>query len=264
MVADQLGISPDDFRKFRKWTDAVVAEANPENSIAEQLEITRTICDLQQYIATKAAEFAENPQPNLLSDIVHADVDGKKLTTQELVSIFVILIAGSHDTTTSALCSAVYRLCKDSALQNELRADPSLIPGFVEELIRIDSPVAGLFRRATCATCVADIDIPEGALLMVRYGAANRDPKMFADPDTLELGRANASRHIAFGHGPHTCVGSLLARAEMRIVISKLLELSSDFKLANGEESVSWMTNFIVYGPDSLEMTVDSAHAEIG
>jgi cytochrome P450 len=259
VVADQLGLPSEDFEKFRTWTDAVVAEANPDNSEEQQIAISRTICDLQQYISQKADEFLANPRPCLLSDIVHADIDGQRLTRQELVSIFVILIAGSHDTTTSALCAAIYRLARDADLQDRLRANPSQINRFVEEVLRFDSPVAGLFRRATRDTMVGDTPIAEGSLLMVRYGAANRDPKMFADPDVFDAERSNASRHIAFGHGPHVCIGNLLARAEMRIVVSKLLEGTSEFSLRGGEAGVSWLTNFIVYGPDGIEIDLKEA-----
>lgn len=259
VVADQLGLPSSDFEKFRTWTDAVVAEANPDNTLDEQLAITRTICDLQQYIARKADEYLEAPAPCLLSDIVHADVDGQKLSRHELISIFVILIAGSHDTTTSALCAAVYRLARDPELQARLRADPALVPRFVEEVLRYDSPVAGLFRRATRPAVVGGTEIPEGALLMIRYGAANRDPKLFPDPDHFDANRANAARHLAFGHGPHVCIGNLLARAEMRIVVQKLLARTANLTLRGGEEGVSWLTNFIVYGPNRIEVDLETA-----
>lgn len=259
VIADQLGLPSEDFEKFRTWTDAVVAEANPDNSEERQLEITRTICELHQYVSKKADEYLENPRPCLLSDIVHADVDGRKLTRQELVSIFVILIAGSHDTTTSVLCSAIYRLARDPELQKRLRADPSMISRFVEEALRYDSPVAGLFRRATKDTMVGDTPIPEGSLLMLRYGAANRDPKMFPDPDTFDPTRSNAPRHLSFGHGIHLCIGNLIARAEMRVVVSEMLGRTSTFSLKGGEAGVSWLTNFIVYGPDGILLDLEPA-----
>lgn len=259
VIADQMGLSSNDFERFRTWTDAVVAEANPDNSAETQQSITRTICDLQQYISHKADEFLANPRPCLLSDMVHADVSGQRLTRQELVSIFVILIAGSHDTTTSSLCSALYRLAKDPDLQNRLRENSKLIPKFVEEVLRFDSPVAGLFRRATCDTMIGDTPIAEGSLIMLRYGAANRDPKMFANPDQLDIDRPNSSRHLSFGAGPHTCVGNLLARAELRIAIANMLGKTSNVRLKDGEGSVSWLQQFIVYGPNRLVLEFDPA-----
>lgn len=252
VVADMLGLDPSDFAKFRRWTDAVVAEANPDNSDERQIEITHTICELQRYVSAKADEYIENPKPCVLSDIVHAEIDGRKLTRRELVSIFTILIAGSHDTTTSALCSAIYRLATDQPLQKRMRTHPELMRGFVDEVLRIDSPVAGLFRRATRDTQIADTPIPEGAILMLRYGAANRDPKVFPDPDRFDPERPNAARHLGFGHGIHYCLGHLLARAEIRFVVSNLLSTTHHFQLLGGEEAVGWLTDFIVYGPNKL------------
>lgn len=259
VVADMLGLNPSDFAKFRHWTDAVVAEANPDNSEERQIEITHTICELQRYVSAKADEYLEHPKPCVLSDIVHAEVDGRKLTRRELVSIFTILIAGSHDTTTSALCSAIYRLAIDQPLQDRMRAHPELMRGFVEEVLRIDSPVAGLFRRATRDTQIAGTPIPQGTIVMLRYGAANRDPKMFPDPDRFDPERPNAARHLGFGYGIHHCLGNLLARAEIRLVVSNLLSATRCFQLHGGDEAVGWLTDFIVYGPNNLCIDVPGA-----
>lgn len=259
VVADMLGLDISDFAKFRTWTDAVVSEANPDNSDERQIEITRTICELQQYVSRKADEYIAQPKPCVLSDIVNAEVDGRRLSRRELVSIFTILIAGSHDTTTSALCSVMYRLATDHQLQDRTRSNPPIIKGFVEEALRIDSPVAGLFRRATRDTEVAGVSIPEGTLLMLRYGAANRDPAMFPDPDTFDPERKNAARHLAFGYGIHHCLGNVLARAEIRLVTTRLLEATRTIGLSGGKQDVGWLTDFIVYGPNDLSLTVEAA-----
>lgn len=261
IVADQLGLAPEDFGKFRRWTDAVVAEANPDNTEEEQIVITRTICELHRYVSKKADEYLVNPRPCLLSDIVNAEVDGRTVSRRELVSMFVILIAGSHDTTTSALCSAILRLAADRPMQARLRADHALIKGFVEEVLRMECPVAGLFRRATRDTVVGGVPIPAGSMLMLRYGAANRDPRTFENPESFDPERANASRHLAFGHGPHICLGMMLARSEMHFVVTRLLEATSDFSLRGGEESVGWLTNFIVYGPNEISLDLEVPQA---
>ena len=104
---------------------------------------------------------------------------------------------------------------------------------------------------------VGDTKIPEGSLLMLRYGAANRDPKMFPDPDTFDPTRSNASRHLSFGHGIHLCIGNLIARAEIRAVVAEMLSRTSSFSLRGGEDGVSWLTNFIVYGPDGIQLDVE-------
>jgi cytochrome P450 len=254
IVADQLGLAPEDFAKFRRWTDAVVSEANPDNTEEEQIALTHTICELHRYVSDKADEYLVNPRPCLLSDLVNAELDGRRLTRRELISMFVILIAGSHDTTTSALCSAMNRLATDKAMQQRLRGDHSLIKGFIEEVLRTECPVAGLFRRATRDTVVGGVPIPAGSMLMLRYGAANRDPKTFEDPENFDPERGNASRHLAFGHGPHTCLGNMLARSELNFVVTRMVEGTKDFSLRGGKEAVGWLTDFIVYGPNRISL----------
>lgn len=259
IIANLLGLPEEDFEKFRRWTDAVVSEANPDNTETEQLVITRTICELQQYISQKADEFQKTPKDCLLSTLVHGEVDGQRLTRQELVSLTVILIAGAHDTTTSAMCSAIYRIATDPSRQSRLRNNTSLVPKFVEELLRYDSPVHGLYRRATRDTMLGATPIPKDAILVLRYGAANRDPSQFENPDTLDIDRGNAARHVAFGHGPHICVGNLLARTELRVTITKILEKSKNISLRDGDSSVTWLTKFIVYGPNRIDLVIDRA-----
>jgi cytochrome P450 len=106
---------------------------------------------------------------------------------------------------------------------------------------------------------IGEIPIAKDSLLMIRYGAANRDPKMFEHPDTFNIDRTNASRHLSFGSGPHTCVGNLLARAELRIAVANMLKKTREIRLKDGEASVSWLTQFIVYGPNRLELAFSPA-----
>ena len=152
------------------------------------------------------------------------------------------------------MCSSIRRLAIDKDMQARLRGDHTLIKGFVEEVLRTECPVAGLFRRATRDTVVGGVPIPAGSMLMLRYGAANRDPKTFADPEHFDPERGNASRHLAFGHGPHTCLGNMLARSELNFVVTRMVEGTKDFSLRGGEEAVGWLTDFIVYGPNRISL----------
>jgi cytochrome P450 len=120
-------------------------------------------------------------------------------------------------------------------LQARLRAEPGLVPNFVEECLRIESPVKGDFRLARVTTTVAGTEIPAGTTVMVVNGAANRDPRKFDHPAEFQLERANARQHVAFGHGPHSCPGAPLARAEGRITIERFLDRMSDIRIADAE-----------------------------
>jgi len=257
VIADQLGVPRDNFKDFKRWVDAIVQEADPNNDEATQIEVTRTICEFQRYLAQKAEEFQRTPGKGILSDIVHAEVDGRRLGMPELVSLFAQLLAAGSETTGNAITLAVHAMISRPGMEETLRADPALIPNFVEEVLRLEAPVQGLFRRATRDTAIAGVAIPEGSIVIVRYGAGNRDPSQFPDPDAMDLHRPNARRHIAFGSGPHFCIGNLLARSELRIALTRLLARLRHIRLARGQEGVSWRSHFFVYGPDRLEIAFD-------
>src|SRR5262249_30203851 len=142
-----------------------------------------------------------------------------------------IIFAAGQETTARLLCAGMRFLCEQPALVDELRTDPGAIPNFVEECLRLESPIKGSFRLALRDTRLAGVDIPAGSIVMAVIGAANRDPRVFEDPDRLDTRRTNAWRNIAFGHGEHFCPGASLARTEARISFERLLARLDDFQL---------------------------------
>ena len=131
----------------------------------------------------------------------------------------------------------MYRMIHRPGLEDALRAKPEMIVNFCEEVLRLESPIQGLYRRATRDTRIGDTDIPEGAIIILRYGAANRDPCQFTNPDVMEPARSNARTHLAFGTGPHFCIGNQLARGELRVTFSNLLSRMRNFRLARGKKA---------------------------
>ena len=259
VIADQLGIPRAQFATFKRWSEAVIQEADPNNSHEQQIEITRTICELQQYTARMVEEYRTSPAECMLSDLVHAEDNGRRLSIEEIVSMVVQILTAGNDTTTAAMASGMYRLINTPGLEDELRANPDAIANFVEENLRHDSPVQGLWRRATRDTRIGDTDIPEGSIVILRFGAANRDPAQFGEPDRLDPERRNARSHLAFGSGPHFCVGNQLARGELRIAFSILLERLRNFRLARGEAGVTFNAHVFAYGVTRLELAFDRA-----
>jgi cytochrome P450 len=257
VLSDQIGLPRERFADFKRWADAVVQENDPDNGEARQIELTHTICELQRFIAARAEEYRERPRPCILSDLVHAEVDGRRLSMAEIVQIVEQMLPAGSDTTVGALASAMYRIVTTPGLEDRLRADPALIPNFVEEVLRLDAPVQGLWRRATRDTEIGGTFIPEGALIVLRYGAGNRDPRVFADPDTLDVTRGNARKHFAFGSGTHFCVGNQLARGELRVALAGILRRMGNLRLARGEAGVEWQTHFFAFGPSRLEIAFD-------
>jgi cytochrome P450 len=253
VIANQVGVELDDIAWFKDCSSAVIAESNPNNTEEEQVAITIKIAELQQFIARKIREFQENPADCLLSDLVHSDDGGRKMDMREMVSIVLILLVAGNDSTALAITSGMHRLIT-MGLENELRSDPARVLAFVEEVLRLEAPVQGLYRKALNDIEIGGTAIAKGSIVVLRFGAANRDPAQFDRPDELELDRANNRNHLTFGAGPHFCIGNQLARGEMRIAFNTLLRRMQGFALAAGEDSVSWMEHFLVYGPHKLRI----------
>jgi cytochrome P450 len=148
-------------------------------------------------------------------------------------------------------------LCDDPALQRRLRAEPALIPRFVDESLRFESPVQGLYRRATRDVSLGGVTIPAGAIVMLMYGAGNRDPQAFAEPARLDLERPNGNRHLAFGHGIHSCIGRTLATAELTIATQRLLERLGPIRLAADQPRPTRMFHFNMRALESLHIEFD-------
>jgi cytochrome P450 len=171
----------------------------------------------------------------------------------DVVRLATILFAAGQETTARLLLAGMRFLCEQPGLAEELRADPGAIPNFVEECLRLESPIKGSFRLALRDTKLADVDIPAGSVLMAVIGAANRDPRVFADPDRFDARRSNARRNVGFGHGEHFCPGASLARTEARISFERLLTRLDDFRLVD-PNALSYVKTFIIRGLSALPM----------
>lgn len=259
VIADQLGVPREDMDKFLIWSKATVDRANTaldEQSMTAALELYG---EFQRYIAAKLDEYRKNPADCILSDLVHAEIDGRRLDAVEAISIAVNLLIAGNETTTNAMSSAMVRLAADPKLQQRLRDEPSLLPSFIEECLRLDSPIQGLFRRAKVDLHIGGVDVPAGSILMLRWGAANRDPHKFSDPSAFEIGRTNGRQHIAFGYGAHFCVGSPLARSEIGVLLETVLRRMNNIRVADGEDALSYNAYYLIYGVKKLQLDFDKA-----
>ena len=257
VIADQIGVPRDDIEKFKLWSRAVLDQAGLANSLERQLEITRAIAELQRYIAARAEEYLVTPRECMLNDLVHADINGRKVTMRELVAIVLQLLVAGNDTTTSVMSSCIYRIVREPGLEDRLRANPAEIPTFVEEVLRMEAPVQGLWRRVTRDIELAGVKIPAGSLLLPKFGAANRDPTKFACPGQFDMDRKGVRNHLTFGAGIHHCIGNQLARGELRVAINKLLTRLKNFRLTYGEDGVEFIAHIFNYGPHKLHISFD-------
>lgn len=257
VIADQLGMPRSDLPQLKRWTDAVIANQDQSNSEARQLELAHTICELHRYAVAKVQDYREHPRECLLSDFANASVDGRQLSMREVAALCEQVMAGGNDSSANAICNAMLKLVEQPELQSQLRDQPQLLPTFVEEVLRLDAPVQGLFREPKRDMEIAGVKIPKGSVVVLKWGAANRDPTQFPNPDAVDLARTNASRHMTFGFGAHVCVGNQLARGEIRISVAKLLKRLQNFRFSRGADSVVRDAHFFAWGPRELHIRFD-------
>jgi len=233
VICEQLGLDATQYPTFKKWADAMLAPAQRVMTVEQAVEQAEIELEAQHHLAREFEARRQEPRDDLISALVHAHgADAEPFTIEELQDLMHQLIAGGFETTTGALGTGLWLLLRYPDQMAKLRADRSLLGNFIDESLRFDSPVAGLWRTTTCPAQIAGVDVPDDSSVMVRYAAANRDPDKFEHPDVFDIERSNASDHVAFGWGNHFCVGAWLARAELRIAFSTILDRLGDIELA--------------------------------
>ena len=258
VVADLLGVPEADHEEFRQALLSGHHGDKRTGTIGSTKGDGLTLNPLEflydrftRYIEERRAE----PTDDVLTGLAAATFpDGSTPPVLDAVRVAANLFAAGQETTVRMLSSGVKLLAEDPDLQARLRAEPELIPNFVEETLRMESPVKGDFRLSRCPVDIGGVEIPEGTTVMVLNAGANRDPRQFDDPDRFDLDRANARTQIAFGRGIHTCPGAPLARAEGRIGFRRLLERTRDIRISDehhgpaGDRRYRYVPTFILRG----------------
>jgi cytochrome P450 len=176
-----------------------------------------------------------------------------------MLSILQQLLVACNETTTNLIASGMMLLCQNPDQMNAVVNDPSRIANFVEEALRIESPVQGLFRLAKSEVELGGTKIPAGARLVLMYGSANRDEGQFADASRFDVCRSNAKTHLAFGQGVHFCIGAALARLEGKVGFEMLLGRLRNIRLGNGANDLTHAPSFILRGLKQLHIEFDRA-----
>ncbi len=225
VIAVALGVPTTELATFKRWSDDLVMPVGNHAPTVEQVRAYLVANqEFGEYFAARIAERQATPDDDVLSDVANAELDGERLTLAEQLSMLTQFLVAGNETTTKLLTNMINQLALDPALQARVRADRTLVEPLVEESLRFEAPVGGLFRRALVDVEIGGQVIPAGQHVWVLYAAANRDGCRFADPDTFSPDRPNAKDHLAFGHGEHYCLGAGLARAEARIGINAVLD----------------------------------------
>lgn len=178
------------------------------------------------------SERRENPRGDIMSILAQAThADGSLPDLGEIVSLAAVLFGAGQDSTVRLIAATVKRLAEHQDIQEQVRANPALVPQFIEEVLRLDGSTKSFFRLAKRDTRVGEVEVAAGTQVMIALSAMNRDPRVFENPDTFQIDRPNVRRHLAFGGGIHACIGAPLARAEARLTIEKLLRRTRNIRL---------------------------------
>ena len=197
-----------------------------------------------------------NPRDDIISDIANAKIDeGRYLTKPEALGILQQILVAGNETSTNAIAGGILLLIQNPSEQRRLRESHQYIANAVEEILRMKSPLTGMWRRTTRDTCIGETEIPEGSMVMVRYEAANRDACIFEHPDEMDILRANAKDHLTFGQGIHFCLGAQLARTELEIALSELLRRTENWALSKDKNSLEHYPNILLRGLKELDIT---------
>jgi cytochrome P450 len=235
IVCDLIGLPQAERDRLRAWSNDGTAILSGVLSREEAARCGQSVGDLNRYLAARFAEAQCAPKDDVLGDLVRATrEDAESLSHEEVVAILLQLLTAGTESTTALLGTAVRLLLEGPALEARLRAEPELVPTYVEEALRLESPFRGHFRQARRDAELGGIRIPAGTRLMVLWGSANRDERRFERPDELDLARPNPRSHLAFGTGIHHCLGAALARLEARVSLECLLERARRVRLAPG------------------------------
>ena len=255
IISEQLGFAPSEHANVKRWSDAFADRLGHLISRDRELECAREVVEFQQAVKIKIDARRANPTDDLLSDIVHASADGEPpLTDAEILSIAQQLMVAGNETTTHALAGGMVHLIQNPDQAAKLRADPKLIGNMVEEVLRLETPTSGMWRVVTRDCELGGHQFKAGAMVQLRYAAANRDPAKFPDPDRFDVERSNARAHIAFGRGIHMCVGNMLSRKEMAVAFELLLARLDDLALKPGTE-LRVAPNILLRGYTAVPMT---------
>lgn len=244
-IARLLGIPGEDYERFKRWTDAFlfVDFGGDDPEAAARFAELR---EMLGYFGRLIVERREHSAADLITALVEAEIDSEHLQEWEILGFSVLLLVAGNETTTNLIGNMLNVLAGRPDLWEGLREDRGLIEPMIEETLRYESPVRLLFRRATRDVTLGGRVIPAQSQIGVFYGAANRDPAEFPQPDEFRLDR-DLRNHVAFGQGIHYCLGAALARAEARITLDALLDRYAGIE-PGGEPGVRQMTSPLVYG----------------
>jgi cytochrome P450 len=254
VIGELLSLDPSLHANFKRWTDDILSITPVPRSPEHAERVRASIAEMEHYFGGVLEERRRAPSTDLVSALIQAEVDGQRLTPAELMSFLFILVPAGFDTTATLISKSIITLAQRPADTERLRADPALIPRFIDEKLRHDPPTHNLFRKAMPGAEVGGVEVPAGALVAIILASANRDETVFPNPDEFNMDRevpkTGTGASVAFGHGVHFCVAHLLARLEARVALESLLARFKRIDLIN--PTIEWSPMIFVRTPARL------------
>jgi cytochrome P450 len=250
VTAGLLGVPLSDHRQLKAWSaDFAEMLGNFQHNPDRIHKVLASTAEMTAYFRDAIRDQAANPRDGLIRSLMQAEVDGARLSEDEVIANIIVTMVGGQETTTNLIGNGLLTLIRQPERLAELRDDPAILLSGIEELLRYESPSQHTARIAPADTMLGGRMIPKGAAVMAVMAAGNRDPERFPDPDTLDLARAD-NRHLAFGWSAHFCFGAPLARMEARIAFQALLGRLDGIALA--ADTLAWRTNSGLRGLKAL------------
>jgi cytochrome P450 family 142 subfamily A polypeptide 1 len=256
VIGDMLGVAPEDRETLLRWSDELLGGgdlAEIEDDAKRRERQAATAIEYWGYARKVIADRRERPRDDLMSILCHAEIDGDRLSDEEILQESLLILIGGDETTRHVMTGGLLALIQHPDAKRALARDPRGIPGAVEEMLRWVSPIQNMNRTVVCDTALRGQRLREGDRVLLLYPSGNRDAAAFPDPERFDVAR-EPNRHVAFGgFGTHHCLGATLARLELRVLFEELLRRFPDVELASDAPLPVRPGNFIV-GLESMEV----------
>ncbi len=254
VIGHLLGVSEADSPMLRKWSESIVQYFDVDRSDARKALAEATTAEFAVYLRELKADRLRSPRDDLVTRLVEAERAGE-MSEDEFISTAMLILMAGHGSTIDVLGSGLHALLRFPAEMQRLRSDPGLMPTAIQEMFRFESPLPFFDRYAAEDVEVAGTTYPRGTRFGLLYGAANRDPEQFSEPDRFDVGRT-PNRHLAFGGGAHFCLGNHLARLDMDIIFTTLFRTFRSIELV---EAPTYKPSLSVRGPQALRLRLEAA-----
>ena len=258
VISDLLGVERSDFQTFKIWAAASLYQNKPPQTEEALVRDAELIAEMQHYLVGVMNDRRKNPRDDTVTRLVNAKLNDERLLTEkEILSILELFILAGAETTTNAMGNSLIYFIDNPSAEQAVREASGRMADVVEELLRLESSVTGIWRSVTCDTVLDGVPITAGSKLILAYGPSNWDEAIFDEPRQFVLDRPNIKDHFAFGSGIHVCLGNSLARLELKVMLEQWFTTFSKFKLAIDRSQIAYQPFMTLRGPTSLPLSLE-------